>query len=121
VGPRTGLDDVEKRKFWPLPGLKFRPLGRPARSQSLYRLHYIGSLTYIQVHIAYEGQFVSVELFGFGRGNGYQIWRKTCEAYFVFNASILKEMKPREHVHEVRLKSPATSYGIQYMRIVIWA
>jgi hypothetical protein len=38
VGPRTGLDDVERRKFLTLPGLELRPLGRPARSQSLYRL-----------------------------------------------------------------------------------
>jgi hypothetical protein len=38
VGPRTGLDDVEKRKFLPLPGLKLRPLCRPSRSQSLSRL-----------------------------------------------------------------------------------
>jgi hypothetical protein len=29
-GPRTGLDDVEKRKFLTLPGLELRPLGRPA-------------------------------------------------------------------------------------------
>jgi hypothetical protein len=33
---RAGLDDVEKRKFLILPGLELRPLGRPARSQSLY-------------------------------------------------------------------------------------
>jgi hypothetical protein len=32
VGPRAGLDDVEKRKFLTLPRLKLRPLGRPARS-----------------------------------------------------------------------------------------
>jgi hypothetical protein len=31
VGPRTGLDNVEKRKFLTLPGLELRPLG-------LYRL-----------------------------------------------------------------------------------
>jgi hypothetical protein len=36
-------DDVEKSKFLTLPGLELRPLGRPARSQSLYRLHYPGS------------------------------------------------------------------------------
>jgi hypothetical protein len=42
VGPRTGLDDV-KRKILSLPGLELRPLGRPARSQSLYRLGYPGS------------------------------------------------------------------------------
>jgi hypothetical protein len=43
VGPRTGLDDMEKRKFLPLLGLELRPLGRPVRSQSLYRLPYPGS------------------------------------------------------------------------------
>jgi hypothetical protein len=43
VDPRASLDDVEKRKFLTLPGLKLRPLSCPARSQSLYRLHYPGS------------------------------------------------------------------------------
>jgi hypothetical protein len=38
VGPRAGLDDVKKKKFLTLPGFELRPLGRPARSQSLYRL-----------------------------------------------------------------------------------
>jgi hypothetical protein len=42
VGPRTGLDDVEERKILPLPELELRPLGRPARSQSLHRLRYPG-------------------------------------------------------------------------------
>jgi hypothetical protein len=45
VNPRAGLDDVEKRKFLPLPELEVRPLGRPARSQSLYRLVYPGGIT----------------------------------------------------------------------------
>jgi hypothetical protein len=40
VDPRAGLDDVEMRKLLTLPGLEIRPLGRPACSQSLYRLHY---------------------------------------------------------------------------------
>jgi hypothetical protein len=40
VDPRAGLDDVEKRKFLTIPRLELRPLGRPARSQSLYRLLY---------------------------------------------------------------------------------
>jgi hypothetical protein len=44
VNLRAGLDDVEKRKFLTLPGLELRPLGRPARSPSLYRLRYPGSL-----------------------------------------------------------------------------
>jgi hypothetical protein len=38
VDPGPGLDDVEERKFLTLPGIELRPLGRPARSQSLYRL-----------------------------------------------------------------------------------
>jgi hypothetical protein len=44
VDPRAGLDSAEKRKFLTLPGLELRPLGRPVRSQSLYRLRYHGSL-----------------------------------------------------------------------------
>jgi hypothetical protein len=43
LDPRAGLDDVEKRKFLTLPGLELQPLGRPARSPSLYRLSYPGS------------------------------------------------------------------------------
>jgi hypothetical protein len=42
VDPRAGLDDVEKRKFFTLPGLELKLLGRRARSQSLYRLGYPG-------------------------------------------------------------------------------
>jgi hypothetical protein len=38
VGPRTGMDDLERRKFLPLPERELRHLGRPARSQSLYQL-----------------------------------------------------------------------------------
>jgi hypothetical protein len=44
VDPRAGMGNVEKRKFLTLPGLQLRSLGRPARSQSLYRLRYPGSL-----------------------------------------------------------------------------
>jgi hypothetical protein len=43
VGPRAGLDDAEERKFLTLPELELRPLGRPACTQSLYRLRYPGS------------------------------------------------------------------------------
>jgi hypothetical protein len=45
VGPRAGLDDVEMRKFLIVPGLELRPLARPARSQSLYRLRYPCSIS----------------------------------------------------------------------------
>jgi hypothetical protein len=43
VGLRVGLEDMEKRKFLTIPGVELQPLGRPARSQSLYRLSYPGS------------------------------------------------------------------------------
>jgi hypothetical protein len=36
VGPRTGLDNVEKRKDLPLTGLELRPFCSQARSLSLY-------------------------------------------------------------------------------------
>jgi hypothetical protein len=49
VGPGTRLDNVEKRQFLTLPGLELRPPGRPARSQSLYRLSYPGFLLYLVV------------------------------------------------------------------------
>jgi hypothetical protein len=39
MGPRTGIDD-ENSKTLPIPGLKLRTSGRPALSQSLYRLCY---------------------------------------------------------------------------------
>jgi hypothetical protein len=40
MDPRTGLGDEERREILPPPGLELRSLGRPARSQSLYRLSY---------------------------------------------------------------------------------
>jgi hypothetical protein len=45
VDPRADMDDVEKRKFLTLSGLELRPLGRQARSQLLYRLHYPSFVT----------------------------------------------------------------------------
>jgi hypothetical protein len=41
VGPRAGLDDMENENSCPI--REPRPLGRPARSQSLYHLSYPGS------------------------------------------------------------------------------
>jgi hypothetical protein len=58
VNPRVVLDDVKKRKFLTLPGLELGPLGRPASSQSLYRLRYPCSMIY-----SYKGQFSGVPTF----------------------------------------------------------
>jgi hypothetical protein len=44
VDTQVGLDDLEKRKLLTLPGFELRSLGRPALSQSLYRLWYPGQL-----------------------------------------------------------------------------
>jgi hypothetical protein len=44
VGPSVDLDELEKRKIFTLPGFELQPLDRPARSKSLYRLRYPGSL-----------------------------------------------------------------------------
>jgi hypothetical protein len=60
VNPRSGLDDVEKRKFLTLLGLELRSLARPARSQSLHRLRYPGSLLKCQVY-KYVGPYSSRE------------------------------------------------------------
>jgi hypothetical protein len=49
VGRRAGMD-VEKRTFLTLPGHELRPLARPTRSQSLYRIRYPGSLENWSVH-----------------------------------------------------------------------
>jgi hypothetical protein len=54
VGPRTGLDDVERRKIFLLSGLEFRPLGRLLRSQSLHRLNYPDSLNNDVTQFHYE-------------------------------------------------------------------
>jgi hypothetical protein len=59
VDPRASLDDLEKRKFFTLPGLEVQPLSRPARSQSLYRLRYPGSNTIIYSMLIYLFPFNS--------------------------------------------------------------
>jgi hypothetical protein len=38
LGPRAGLDDMEKLKFLTLSGLEFRPLGYKASSRQFYQL-----------------------------------------------------------------------------------
>jgi hypothetical protein len=54
VGPRTGMDDMEKRKFLTLPELELRSVSRLARNQSLYRLSYPGETEYtFQYQIKY--------------------------------------------------------------------
>jgi hypothetical protein len=42
VGPRAGMDDVERRRILSLSGLELRPLDPEARGQSVCRLRYHG-------------------------------------------------------------------------------
>jgi hypothetical protein len=65
VGPRAGLDDVGKRKFLTLPGLGLRPLGRPARSQSLYRLRYPSSPIRFSAVVYLMKPFLKTETFSY--------------------------------------------------------
>jgi hypothetical protein len=53
MGHRTGLDDLKRTKFLILSGLELRPLGRPARSQSLYRMRYPGSYIIYERYLWY--------------------------------------------------------------------
>jgi hypothetical protein len=59
VGLTAGLDDVEKRKFVTLPGIELRPLGRPARSQSLYGLRYPGSTLWFRYFLRTQESLLS--------------------------------------------------------------
>jgi hypothetical protein len=54
VDPRAGLDDVEHRKFFILPGLEIRPLGRPALASrsdlsGIFRTMYLFSLRVVSL------------------------------------------------------------------------
>jgi hypothetical protein len=63
VGPKTGLNHVERRKILPLQRLKLRHLSRPVHSQSLYRLLYPGSFNIFMCKGA-----------GVTNNNGFWIW-----------------------------------------------
>jgi hypothetical protein len=56
VDPRARLDDVEKI-LYPT-GTRIRPLGHPARRQSLYRLRYPGSLFWSLTLLKLSGNYV---------------------------------------------------------------
>jgi hypothetical protein len=51
VDLRDGKDDMEKLKWLTLQEIELRPLGGPARSQSLYRLRYWGSRPRILINL----------------------------------------------------------------------
>jgi hypothetical protein len=68
---------MEKGKFFTLPGLQLRPLGRPARSQSLYRLQLAnkGQLTFTTHYnksVSINRAFEAHRLICTGAGGGGQ-------------------------------------------------
>jgi hypothetical protein len=81
VSPRTGLDDVEKRKFLPLPRLELRTLCRPTRSQSLYRLRYPGSSLDTDSVVKHPEKFKSIHSSAY-RLNGYVASTETILLHF---------------------------------------
>jgi hypothetical protein len=85
VDPRADLDNVEKREFLTLPGLELRPLGRPARSQSLYRLNYPGSYTKMLLPII-NSQTISYTLRGALKMAGCTRNRNSVNTYSTFTA-----------------------------------
>lgn len=60
MGPGNGLDDMERRKLLPLPGLKLQPLSCPARSQLLYQQRYPSSHT--RQHTFFHSMHLSNDL-----------------------------------------------------------
>jgi hypothetical protein len=71
VGPRTGLDEVEMRKFLTPPGLELSSLRCPSCIQSLYRLLYPGSHKYLVITVflnAVDVNFHDIFLYLFTRG-----------------------------------------------------
>jgi hypothetical protein len=97
VGPRAGLDDMEKWKLLPLPGLELRPLGRPACSQSLYRLSYPGSHI---ITIIIQNKNYSVEFY---LGGGFK--PQGCHWLFFLMIIIVFLSPSRKKLHSSRLQS----------------
>jgi hypothetical protein len=61
VCPRAGLDDVERRKIWPILGLELCLLGCPAHSKSFeagwnYGIKQLGPILKYYFNINLEGQ-----------------------------------------------------------------
>jgi hypothetical protein len=81
VGPRAGLDDVEKRKFLTLPRLELQLLSRPTLSQSLYRLRYPGSPYYLHKDMWEDN--IKMDL----RETSFEMWH--------LNRTNLKEQQPK--------------------------
>jgi hypothetical protein len=77
VGPRVGLDDVERRKTLLLLGLELQPLRQPARSQSLYRLNSPGSGSSYLPHVIRVLIFLGVRAIKINISFLYPEWSKT--------------------------------------------
>jgi hypothetical protein len=87
VDPRAFLDDVEERQFLNLPGLELRLRGCPARSQSLYRLSYRGSLLQNIPWVYVVKRFLSLVwvvwvLFGVATASSRSAWWMTFTPVF---------------------------------------
>jgi hypothetical protein len=117
VHPGDYLDDMEKRKFLTLPGLELRPLSRPARGQSLYRLSYRGSyaFAFIQLLLPF-GVYVNVCM--------CQLSVFICKAILVVSSSQRRQFKGdllQQMIHKMETYSgfhfPAPNLGKAFKRV----
>jgi hypothetical protein len=103
VSRRAGLDDMEKRKFLPSQGLELRPLGCPARSQSLYRLLCPGSRVYEHVkkcmHDTYALLFQYLRIVKFHE-NSVLTWNSSVSWNFSLARYARVTFQMRAKIHE---------------------
>jgi hypothetical protein len=84
VGSRTGLDDMEKRRFLTLLGLELLPLCRPAHSQPLYRLRYPGSEVNVILKYNEFPHFVTSQV----PGQSSRIWNEVLHIFWTLFANL---------------------------------
>jgi hypothetical protein len=110
VGPKTGLEDVERRKILSLPGPELRALGHPARSQSLYRLRSPRSWDYLPVSM--DQWFC-----GDGFFTGSSKWRLSVMWKWRNEGCWVKTQKePQEENVSEKMKGACKSWSKKYRR-----
>jgi hypothetical protein len=67
------VDDIEWKEILPPPRFELQPLGRPARSQSLYRLRYLYVYSAILKTIVLIYDFICTHAIWFDRIRTFQV------------------------------------------------
>jgi hypothetical protein len=82
----------EKRKFLTLPGLELRPLSRPARSRSLWRLSYPGSKETSRIILKLPLYALSDTLVGIATDYGLDGWGSIPDGASLFSSQCLDRL-----------------------------